>query len=87
MGCDSTNEVTYENKKDNNKEKDAKNNNLENLDSKAIDNFLKESVISNEDNNNKKEVKNEDNNNKEIKKTNKKLHYKESIMIPNQMNK
>ena len=88
MGCDSTSEVIYENNKDNDKEKDSKkNNNLENLDSKSIDNFFKDSVISNEDNNNNKEANNEDNNDKDIKKTNKRLHYKESIIIPNQMDK
>ena len=89
MGCDSTPEVANDNNNENNKKEDDKNNKKEDqisdydkLDSKGIDNILKASIVSNENNDVKKEeTQNDEYYNTKTKGS--KLRYKESIVVKN----
>ena len=65
----------------NKKNNEVKKLDFENLDSKGIDKILKASINSNENNDNFREEAKNDDNNINNSKGNKRLHYKESLII------
>ena len=86
MGCCITEEVIGDNHNNSKEDMNKKNNEVkkldfENLDSKGIDKILKASINSNENNDNFREEAKNDDNNINNSKGNKRLHYKESLII------